>query len=111
MDEKSGTDKRAVRVRIAKRFSRLALACLAGDEPMRHPCFRQPDSILKKLRRFHQDHETPVDRLLADPNAAVGPLPYNTRSHEAKIVASLLQEHAQRRHLPDVLPVWRNVIV
>jgi hypothetical protein len=108
VDEKTGTDKRAVRVKIAKRFSRLALACVAGDEPMRHPCFQQPDSILEKLRRFHQHHETPVDRLLADLNAAVGQLPYNTRSHEAKIVAGVLQERAQHRRgasaIGDLLP-------
>jgi hypothetical protein len=81
---------------------------VAGDEPMRHPCFQQPDSILEKLRRFHQDRETPVDRLLADLNAAVGQLPYNTRSHEAKIVAGVLQERAQRRRgasaIGDLLP-------
>jgi transposase len=97
LDDRRGIDKRASRVKIAKRFSRLALACVAGDEPMRHPCFQQPDSILEKLRRFHQDHETPVDRLLADLNAAVGQLPCNTRSYEAKIVAGVLQERTQRR--------------
>ena len=41
---------------------------------MRHSCFQQPDSILDKLRCFHQQHETPVDRLLTDLNAAVGQL-------------------------------------
>ena len=46
---------------------------------MRHPCFQKPDSILEKLRRFHHEHQTPVDLLLADLNAAVGQLPYNTR--------------------------------
>jgi len=95
-------------VKIAKRFSRLALACVAGDEPMRHSCFQQPDSILDKLRCFHQHHETPVDRLLADLNAAVGQLPYNTRRYEAKIVAGVLQERAQRRRgasaIGDLLP-------
>lgn len=108
LDDRRGIDKRASRVKIAKRFSRLALACVAGNEPMRHPCFQQPDSILEKLRRFHQDHEIPVDRLLADLNAAVSQLPYNTRSYEAKIVAGVLQERAQRRRgasaIGDLLP-------
>jgi hypothetical protein len=108
LDDRRGIDKRASRVKIAKRFSRLALACVAGDEPMRHSCVQQPDSILEKLRRFHQGHETPVDRLLADLNAAVGQLPYNTRCHEAKIVAGVLQERAQRRRgvsaIGDLLP-------
>ena len=61
VDQSRGIDKRASRVKIAKRFSRLALACVAGDEPMRHPCFQKPDSILEKLRRFHHEHETPMD--------------------------------------------------
>jgi hypothetical protein len=108
VDIARGVDKRANRVKIAKRFSRLALACVAGDEPMRHPCFQKPDSILDKLRRFHQEHGTPTDVLLADLEAAVGQLPYNTCNHEAIIVADVLEQHTRRRHGPkpigDVLP-------
>ena len=108
VDETRGVDKRASRVKIAKRFSRLALACVAGDEPMRHPCFQQPDSILEKLRHFHHKHETSVDLLLADLETAVGQLPYNTRSREAEIVADVLQQHTNRRRgvsaIGDLLP-------
>jgi len=108
VDQTRGIDKRLSRVKIAKRFSRLALACVAGDEPMRHPCFREPDSILEKLRNFHHEHETPVDRLLADLEAAVEQLPYNTRNCEAVIVAKVLDEHAHRRvgvtTIGDLLP-------
>jgi hypothetical protein len=57
LDQSRGIDKRATRVKIAKRFTRLALACVAGDEPMRHPSFQKPDSILEKLRHFHHEHE------------------------------------------------------
>jgi transposase len=96
-DEARGVDKRASRVKIAKKFSRLALACVAGDEPMRHPCFQNPDSILEKLRHFHHEHETPIDRLLADLESAVGQLPYHTRNREAEIVAHVLDEQARRR--------------
>ena len=60
----AGALERAGYVKIAKRFSRLALACVAGDEPMRHPCFKQPDSILEKLRHFHHEHQTPIDRMI-----------------------------------------------
>ncbi len=108
VDETRGVDKRASRVKIAKRFSRLALACVAGDEPMRHPCFQKPDSILEKLRHFHHKHETSVDLLLADLQNAVGQLPYNTRSREAEIVADVLQQHTNRRRgaaaIGDLLP-------
>lgn len=97
LDQRRGVDKRACRVKIAKRFSRLALACVAGDQPMRHPCFQKPDSILEKLRHFHHLHETPVDRVLADLETTVDQLPYNTRNHEAEIVSDVLQKQTQRR--------------
>ena len=108
VDKARGVDKRASRVKIAKRFSRLALACVAGDEPMRHPCFQKPDSILDKLRRFHHAHQTPMDVLLTDLEAAVEQLPYNTCNHEAEIVADVLEQHTRRRRgaglIGDVLP-------
>ena len=89
-DEARGIDKRAIRVKIAKKFSRLAFACIAGDEPMKHPCFRKPDSILEKLREFHHQHQTPVDQLLSDLETVVGQLPGNTCRHEAEVVAYVL---------------------
>lgn len=107
VDKSRGVDKRASRVKIAKRFSRLALACVAGDEPMRHPCFQKPDSILDKLRKFHQAHQTSMDVLLADLEAAVEQLPYNTCNHEAEVVAEVLEQHTRRRRvvpIGDVLP-------
>ena len=108
VDKARGVDKRASRVKIAKRFSRLVLACVAGDEPMRHPCFQKPDSILDKLRRFHQLYGTSMDVLLADLEAAVEQLPHNTCNHEAEIVAGILDQHTRRRRCPgpigDVLP-------
>jgi transposase len=97
VDKARGVHKRAARVKIVNRFSRLALACVAGDEPMRHPCFRKPDSILEKLRCFHHLHQTPVDRVLADLKTTVEQLPYNTCGHEAEVVAHVLQEHTSRR--------------
>ena len=97
LDQSRGIDKRASRVKIAKRFSRLALACVAGDEPMRHPCFKQPDSILEKLRHFHYLHETPPHQVLADLQATVEQLPYDTRGREADVVAKVFREQTTRR--------------
>jgi len=92
-----GVDRRASRVKIANRFSRLALACVAGDEPMRHPCFGKPDSIIEKLREFHHVHDTSMDPLLTDLNMAVEQLPYNTCGHEAEVVAKVLSQNTHRR--------------
>ncbi|MCA9167932.1 MAG: transposase [Planctomycetales bacterium] len=108
VDKARGVNSRARRVKIAKRFSRLVLACVGGDQPMTHPCFQQPDSILEKLRCFHREHQTPMDVVLADLEAAVEQLPYHTCGHEAGIVASVLQKRKQCRRgverIGDVLP-------
>lgn len=92
-----GVDKRASRVKIAKRFSRLALACVAGNQSMKHPCFRKPDSILEKLREFHHLHQTPLNRVLVDLETTVEQLPYNACGREAAVVAEVLEEHTRRR--------------
>ena len=97
VDRARGINERAIRVKIAKKFSRLAFACVAGDEPLKHPAMQQPDSIMEKLRKFHQVHQTPMDQVLADLKTTVGQLPYHTRNREAEIVADVLRRHATRR--------------
>lgn len=108
MDLARGVDKRASRVKIAKRFSRLVLACVAGDQPMKHPCFREPDSILEKLRKFHFEHETPPDRVLVDLEAVVAQLPYNTCGREAQVVTKVLEANTPRKRdavaVGEILP-------
>ena len=108
LDQSRGVDKRAARVRIAKRFSRLILACVAGEEPMRHPCFQKPDSILEKLRSFHHEHATPISCLIEDLHVAVTQLPYNTRRHEARVAATVLEQQTKRHRdgvaLGELLP-------
>ena len=97
MDQARGVDKRASRVKIAKRFSRLAMACVAGDQPMTHPCFKSPDSIVEKLRKFHHDHQTPPDQVVESLENTVQQLPYNTCGYEAEVVSAVLQNNANRR--------------
>ena len=65
---------------------------------MKHPCFREPDSILEKLRQFHHLHQTPLDQVFADLETAVEQLPYNTCGREATVVSQVLQKQtAQHR--------------
>jgi transposase len=97
VDRTRRVDERSIRVKIAKKFSRLGFACVAGDEPMKHPAMREPDSIMEKLREFHRVHQTPMDQVLADLKTAVGQLPYHTRNREAEVVAEVLRQHATRR--------------
>ncbi len=97
VDRARKINERALRVKIAKKFSRLAFACVAGDEPLKHPALQQPNSILEKLRKFHHEHQTPMEQVLADLKTTVGQLPYNTRSREAKVVAEVLRQNMSRR--------------
>jgi len=97
VDRARKVDERAIRVKIAKKFSRLAFASVAGDEPMKHPAMQQPNSIMEKLREFHRVHETPMDQMLADLKATVEQLPYHTRNREAEVVAEVLRQNAARR--------------
>ena len=92
----------------AAALTQVTSACVAGDEPMRHPSFRQPDSILEKLRRFHHDHQTPITCMMEDLHATVSQLPYNTRHHEAQVVAAVLEKQTKRHRggvaLGELLP-------
>jgi hypothetical protein len=107
VDRSRGIHERAIRVKTAKRFSRLAYACLAGDQTMRHPCFRNPDSILVKLRVFHHQHQTPLDLVLPDLETVVTQLPGNIRHREADIVALALNNTVRKggvSSIGDLLP-------
>ena len=107
IDRSRGVQERAIRVKTAKRFSRLAYACVAGDQPMKHSCFRKPDSILVKLRLFHHDHHTPLDLVLADLETAVTQFPGSVRRQEAATVARALELPVRSggcSSIADVLP-------
>jgi hypothetical protein len=67
---------------------------------MRHPAFREPDSILEKLREFHRMHQTPIQLILTDLTKAVEQLPGHTRGHEAKVVADVLRDQVARKRGP-----------
>ena len=97
VDRANRIHETAIRIKVTKKFTRLVFACVAGDEPLRHPCFQKPDSILEKLRAFHHEHQTPVDRILSDLKITVEQLPGNTRSHEAEAVAAVLEKRTKCR--------------
>jgi transposase len=99
-DRARGLHVRASRVKTANKFTRVAFACVAGDEPMKHPAFQRPDSIMEKVRQFHLVHQTPMDQVLADLQTTVEQLPNNTRSREAQVVAEVLRQNASRARGP-----------
>lgn len=102
-DEVLKVDKRSTRVKIAKRFSRIAMACVAGDEPLRHACCQDASSIIEKLRLFHYQHGTPLERALVDLKNAVSQLPVKTRGLEAAMVTVSLEQQARSRRGPTKL--------
>lgn len=101
-------DKRRIRVKIGKSFTRLAYAGVAGDQPLRHRCCASPDSIIEKLRSFHLKHGTSPVEVLAQLEHCIPQLSPKTRGHEAQVVSEVVQQQARRRRgtapLGELLP-------
>ena len=107
-----GKDPRARRVRLAKSFSRLAYAIVAGGELFRHPSLQPRGYILDKLLTFQREHDMPMTQRQHDLLEAVQQLPSALYADEAQPLAEQLQAlHAARRRragpalLGDILPL------
>jgi transposase len=104
-----GKDARWLRVKVAKIFSRLAFAIVAGRQLFSHPC-RQPDHyVLGKLLAFHVEHHTDPALMRQDLEAVIEQLPNKARADEAQRLQAYLDELAKRRRGPqplaNILPV------
>jgi transposase len=102
-----GKDARWIRVKLAKIFSRVAYAIVAGQQLFPHPCLQQECYILDKLMAFHHDHKTPPEQLQQDLNAAIAQLPRNRYVPEAKPLLKRLEELGQKKRGPQPL---KNII-
>ena len=80
----AGKDPRWIRVKVAKTFTRIAYAILAGPGPFRHPCLQADSYVIRKLNEFHVTHETPVAEVLVSLHAAIAQLPRTQYAHEAR---------------------------
>ena len=80
----AGAGYRAVVVRAAKRFCRIAYQMVAGRQVFRHPSCRERHYILEKLSIFYSEHETPLDQVLRDLHEAVNWLPAREYAAEAE---------------------------
>jgi transposase len=103
LERAAGRDERDVRVRAAKRFSRLAFAIVAGQQLFKHPACQAPHSVLGKLIDFHHAHETPPDLVLADLQATVAWLPRAAHAREADVLEQLLEKQHRSRRGPQPL--------
>lgn len=108
------------RVRVAKRFTRLAYSMLVGRKIIPHPCCREPHYILEKLLAFLLDHRAThtlmqqcLDRAAQQLPAAVRPAEakqlqvqvnklQNSRKTEARSLSTILQEVLAKRLIPRV---------
>lgn len=90
-------DHRLQRVRIAKRFTRLAYAMLAGQQIIPHPCCRDPHYILDKLLAFHLEHEATAAQVRECLQAAAAQLPGSAQAREAAKLTSRADEFEQAR--------------
>ena len=106
----AGMDDRAMCVRAAKRFCRIAYQMVAGGQVFRHPSCQSRDAILRKLSAFHAEHGTAVAQIMADLEAAVDHIPKSQHTPEAKSLFEAMQPNTRRqqsglRRLGEILPV------
>jgi transposase len=106
----AGMDERAMCVRAAKRFCRIAYQMVAGGQVFRHPSCRSRDAILRKLSAFHAEHGTAVAQIMTDLQAAVDHIPKSEHTPEARSLFEAMQPTTRRqqtglRRLGEILPV------
>ena len=97
-----------MRVKVAKSFSRIAFAMLAGDGPFKHDCLQDRHYVLQKLQSFHLKHDTPMAALLKDLTAAIDQLPKIEHANEVKPLQEELERLPRRRGpqpLSEIIPV------
>ena len=100
----AGKDPRWIRVKVAKIFTRIAYAILAGAGPFQHPCLQGDNYVLGKLNAFHLAHHTPVAEVLAGLHATIEQLPAAQYAHEARPWQQQYQRRqASRRNGPTPL--------
>lgn len=106
--QRQGRDPRWLRVKIAKNFSRLLFAIIAGRQLFPHACLQPRHYILHKLTEFHREHDTPMSQMLADLDAATLQLPRSSYRVEAAPLRERLKEVQHRKGpqpLADILPL------
>lgn len=86
--QKQKVDPRDRHVRIANRANRMVFQIVGGAQVRRGKGV-DPEAILSKLREFHRDHHSELDRMISDMNEAFSWLPKSVYANEAKPLAEL----------------------
>ena len=106
--QKSKVDPRAIRVRVAKHFTRLLFALVAGRQVLRHESVASRESVLRKLLKFHHEHHTTSQQLLPQLETAAEQLTQPAREREGELLSAALSGSARHRgpsSLADLLPL------
>jgi transposase len=98
-----GKDARWVRVKVAKAFSRLAFAMVAGRQLFPHPCCQPRHYLLGKVLAFHGEHHTEPVQIRQDLEAVVDLLPAAARVPEAQSLREQWEQLERRRRGPQPL--------
>lgn len=103
---------RLPRVRVAKRFSRLAFAMLAGRQIVPHPCCRDPQYVLDKLLAFGLAHQASHAQIREQLHAATEQLPVAARAREADGLRARAAEFqkARRPAVQSIAAVLKEVL-
>jgi transposase len=105
-----GKDPRWSRVKVACRFTRILYQIVAGRQVFCHPSQRGRAYILDKLLAFHRQHATPLDKTLADLNAAIHQIPKAEYHNEAAPLQTYY-ERTQNRRRRDPQPIGDILVV
>jgi transposase len=103
-------DDRWIRVKIAKSFSRLLFAMVAGRQIFPHPALQPRHYVMGKLLEFLTQHKATPDILRAHLEALCDQLPARARAAEAPPLHERLHEITSRRAhgprpLAEILPI------
>jgi len=105
---RAGKNPRWVRVKVAKIFSRLAYAIVAGRHLFPHPCCQRRHYVIGKLLKFHDEHGTDLVAMRRDLEAAADQLPAKARAVEVEPLQKELDALARRRGpqpLAEIIPL------
>jgi transposase len=92
-----GIDPRAIPVRVAGRFARIAFPMVAGTAAVRHPAGQGPPAVLSKLMEFQDVHEIDSETTQTNLRHAAAQLPGAEPERERASLAAHEEESRARR--------------
>ena len=102
---------RRQRVKVARRFSRIAFSMVAGQQVFPHACCREPDYMLNKLLTFILERKAELETIERTLLAATRQIPGSRRKAEADSMSQNAQQAARKRGGTRKLPELLNLVV